>query len=167
MNWINFQVRELEIEDFYWFVASVSIVAAWFGGVSIIMVALEKWGLVNLDWARAIWNWVVELWLKIIELEFVERPLIATQNILAALSADRRFDTDNEGFIIMFTWFVYPIIWNFSLPSAIFNVFVLPVYMILFLVDKELFVDEEASELAGRNVPVEGIPTSFSKAYNI
>ena len=136
-------------------------------GLSTIAWALEGWGLISLDWARSILTWFKELGISIIELEFINKPLTATQNVLAALSADRRFDTDNEGFIIMFIWFVYPIIWNFSLPSAIFNVLVLPIYITLFLVDSDLFIDEEATKLAGFNVPAEGIPTSFAKAYNI
>ena len=160
-------MRALTITDFYWFVASLAIIAAWFVGLSTIAWALEAWELISLDWARSILTWFKELWISIIELEFINKPLTATQNVLAALSADRRFDTDNEGFIIMFIWFVYPIIWNFSLPSAIFNVLVLPIYITLFLVDDELFIDQEATKLAGINVPAEGIPTSFAKAYNI
>jgi len=142
-------------------------------GIWTIVWALDAVGLdspiinTSVDWVYAVLNWLKELGIKIIELEFINKPLTATQNVLAALSADRRFDTDNEGFIIMFIWFVYPIIWNFSLPSAIFNVLILPLYITLFLLESELFIDVEASKLAGYNVPQEGIPTSFAKAYNI
>jgi hypothetical protein len=90
-------------------------------------------------------------------------------NVLAALSADRRFDTDNEGFIIMFIWFVYPVIWMLTTTSALTNVLVLPFFIMLYLIDSTLFIDQDATDLAdnGNNIPNKGIPTSFAKAYNI
>ena len=101
--------------------------------------------------------------------KFIERPITGVINVLAALSADRRFDTDNEGFVIMFTWFVYPIIWMLSTPQTLVNILVLPFYILLYIIDKDLFIDEEATALAndGKNVPKEGLPTSFATAYSI
>lgn len=161
--------KQLTLQDFYLFIGSISIIAAWFIGLSTILWALEGWELISLDWARSIGSFFKDVLIKFIELEFVERPLVGVQNVLAALSADKRFDTDNEGFIIMFIWFVYPIIWNFTVPSALVNVLVLPIFIALYIIDSDLFIDQAATDLAedGRIVPKEGLPTSFAKAYNI
>jgi hypothetical protein len=69
----------------------------------------------------------------------------------------------------MFIWFVYPIIWNFTIPSTIVNILVMPIYIILFIIDPDIFIDQEATKLAddGINVPKEGLPTTFARAYNI
>lgn len=69
----------------------------------------------------------------------------------------------------MFIWFVYPLIWNASIPASIVNVLVLPVLITLFMIDENLFIDQEATQATGGqiDVPREGLPTSFAKAYNI
>ena len=45
--------RTLTLTDFYWFVASLSILGAWFISVATLLWALEYWELISLDWWRS------------------------------------------------------------------------------------------------------------------
>ena len=67
-------------------------------------------------------------------------------------------------------WFVYPLLWIVLLNMAAINVFTLPILIMLYILDKDLFVDYEATEQAdvyGKQVPNFGIPTIFAKYYSI
>jgi len=86
---------------------------------------------------------------------------------VAAFDQDRRFDSDNEGFVLLYVWFAYPLLWIVTTNADFVNIFSMPLMMTLYIIDKGLFVDAEASEIAGQNVPREGIPTLFAKYYNI
>jgi hypothetical protein len=163
-NW----VKTLRLSDFYIFVGSISVIAAWFIGVSSILWAFDGWGLISLDWTDGIIELFKNIAYDILSLEFIAGPLEGVKNVLGALASDRRFDTDNDGFIVMFIWFVYPLLWNMTIPAAIVNVLVLPIYAVLYIIDNEIFVDYEATKLQnGVNYPEEGFPTLFAKSYNI
>jgi len=69
--------------------------------------------------------------------------------------------------VLLFVWFAYPILWIITTNADVVNLFTLPLMMMLYTIDKKLFINEEASEIAGQNIPNEGIPTLFAKYYNI
>ena len=98
---------------------------------------------------------------------FIDVPLSFLKQVIGALDQDRRFDSDNEGFVLLFVWFAYPLLWMLTTNADIVNFFSLPLMMMLYTIDKSLFIDLEASEIAGQNIPNEGIPTIFAKYYNI
>lgn len=156
--------KTLTLQDFYLFMASIALLSAWFILVSLFLWALEGWEVISLNWWRSFLNILKDQLYAFASLEYINRPLNGVMNVLAALSADRRFDTDNEGLVIMFIWFVYPVLWILSTTQALTNIFVLPFFILFYLIDKSLFIDEEATELAnnGHNIPAKGIPTSFA-----
>jgi len=116
-----------------------------FFALSTVLWALEAWDLISLEWVDPIEEWFDSLWLSILELEFINRPLTATENVLAALSEDRRFNPENDGLVLLFMWFVYPLVWNFTVPLDLINILTLPVLIILYLFDENLFIDAEAT----------------------
>lgn len=109
--WIRDWVKSLTLTDLYWFLASLALINAWFIVSALTLWALEGWDLIDLQWFRNFLEWIKSQFVALASLEYISRPLQGVLNILAALTTDRRFDTDNDGFVIMFVWFVYPVIW--------------------------------------------------------
>ena len=73
--------------------------------------------------------------------DLVELPVNYVSEIVLAFHNAETFNPQNEGFILMLEWIVYPLLLICSYLPAFINLMILPTLMALWLIDESLFVE--------------------------
>lgn len=147
------------------FITIVSIVI----NLYIFLWALEGWGVLDFQWLRDILNLGEEWKESLLLIDFFGLPIGYVRNLVLAFEESEQFDPSNEGFILWFQVVIYPLLWILSTEYCLISIFTMPGLMLLYLIDKSLFVDEVATELDPEGVPRPryGLPSSVAEIYNL
>ena len=135
----------------------------------IFLWALEGWGIFDFQWVRDILNLGEEWKESLLLIDFFGLPIGYVRNLVLAFEEAEQFDPSNEGFILWFQIVIYPMLWILSTEYCLVSIFTMPALMLLYLIDKNLFIDETATELDPEGVlrPRIGLPSSVSEIYNL
>ena len=89
--------------------------------------------------------------------------------LVTTLEDSETFDVRNEGFLFWFQFLIYPWIWLSSTYFAIVQIFALPGVTLLYLIDREIFVDMKATvnDPDGILRPAKGLPTLLAEMFSI
>ena len=96
-------------------------------------------------------------------------PIDKIRNLVLSFEEAEQFNPSNEGFLLWFQIVIYPIMWILTTEYCLVSIFTMPALMLLYLIDKNLFVDEVATQFDPEGIqrPRIGLPASVSEMYNI
>lgn len=104
-------INGIERHEVIIFLSAGLILFAWLVNFYLILWALHNWEIISMQWwydfELLLWGYVESFF----ELEWMAKPIRGLKNVIGALKQDKRFDPDNEGFVLFFIWFLYPILW--------------------------------------------------------
>ena len=115
-----------------------SLVFAW---------ALEdKFDFISLQAVRNFFD-ILNEWSEVaMLLDIVAYPVNFIIEIFLAADSSETFNPTNEGFIIFFELIIFPILSMSLIWPSFINLFIMPALILVYIFNKELFVDQEASD---------------------
>jgi len=144
-------------------------VISFFINCYIFLWALEGWDLLDFGWLRQSLLLGEEWKESLLLIDFFGIPIGYVRNLVLAFEEAEQFDPSNEGFILWFQIVIYPLLWILSTEYCLVSIFTMPGLMLLYLIDKNLFIDETATNLDPEGIPRPriGLPSSVAEIYNL
>lgn len=157
----------------------IQLITEVFGGgtffVSLIVnTYLFWWGLDQLGWVDFGWLeeyiFILDEWGEsLLLIDFIGTPINYAMGLVTTLEQSETFDVKNEAFLFWFQFLIYPWIWLTTTYFAIVQIFALPGVTVLYLIDREIFVDMKKTEQDPDGIlrPQKGLPTLLAEMYSI
>lgn len=148
------------------------------GGTFFVSIAVNTylfwWGLDQLGWVDFGWLeqyiFFIDEWgQSLLLIDFIGAPISYVMGLVSTLEESETFDVKNEAFLFWFQFLIYPWIWLFTTYFAIVQIFAVPGVTLLYLIDREIFVDMEATENDPDGIlrPAKGLPTLLAEMFSI
>ena len=96
--------------------------------------------------------------------DLIEMPVKYVSEIVLSFHQAEEFNPQNEGFILMLEWIVYPLMLIAAYFPAMVNVMILPTLIVIWMMDPSIFIEWSNKE-TGQNWPKEGYPTAIAKEF--
>jgi hypothetical protein len=126
-------------------VYSLSALSGFLNTVVIAWALENKVGFISVDYFRE-WKDTLNQWTEAaMFLDIVSYPVNFVMDIFEKADTAETFNPTNEGFLIFFEFIIYPILYMCMFWPAIINIAILPLLMVVYGFNKDLFIDYEAS----------------------
>ena len=148
------------------------------GGTFFVSIAVNTylfwWGLEQIGWVDFGWLepyiFFIDEWgQSLLLIDFIGAPISYVMGLVSTLEDSETFDVKNEAFLFWFQFLIYPWIWLFTTYFAIVQIFAVPGVTLLYLIDRDIFVDAEATDNDPDGIlrPRKGLPTLLAEMFSI